>query len=138
MVAPLDFIIDIIRDNHWGYLYICACTVYPRLVREFYGYLEVVQDEDHGIILQTYVQGHLLQIDPHVISDLTDVLVLPISVSPFSEDMEPPTLEQLEKYFHGHPQGNERAHAFIKIGTFFLPHRLPARIVLHNLWPHNS
>jgi hypothetical protein len=46
MVAPLDFIADIIRDNHWGYLYNCACAVYPRLVREFYEYLEVVQDED--------------------------------------------------------------------------------------------
>jgi hypothetical protein len=49
MVAPLDFIADIIRDNHWGYLYNYACTVYPRLVREFYGY--VVQDDDQGIIL---------------------------------------------------------------------------------------
>jgi hypothetical protein len=64
MVAPLDFIVDIIKDNHWGYLYNCACTVYPRLVREFYGYLEVVHDVDQGIILQTYVQGHMLQIDP--------------------------------------------------------------------------
>jgi hypothetical protein len=42
MVAPLDFIAEIIRDNHWGYLYNCACTVYPRLVKEFYGYLEVI------------------------------------------------------------------------------------------------
>jgi hypothetical protein len=42
MVAHLDFIANIIKDNHWGYLYNCACTVYPRLVREFYGYLEVV------------------------------------------------------------------------------------------------
>jgi hypothetical protein len=93
VIVALDFIADIIRDNHWGYLYNCVCIVYPRLVREFYGYLEVVQDEDQGIILQTYVQGHMLQIDPQVISDLIDVLVLPISASPFSEDMEAPTLE---------------------------------------------
>jgi len=72
MVAPLYFIADIIRDNHWGYLYNCACTAYPRLVREFYRYLKVVQDEDDGIILQTYVQGHMLQIGPQVISDLID------------------------------------------------------------------
>lgn len=32
MVAPLDYFAEIIRDNHWGYLYNCACTVYPRLV----------------------------------------------------------------------------------------------------------
>ncbi len=31
MVAPLDYIAEIICDNHWGYLYSCACTVYPRL-----------------------------------------------------------------------------------------------------------
>jgi hypothetical protein len=42
MVVHLDFIADIIRDNHWGYLYNYACTVYPRLVMEFNGYLEVV------------------------------------------------------------------------------------------------
>jgi hypothetical protein len=135
MVAPLDFTADIIRDSRWGCLYNCACTVYPRLVREFYGYLEVVQDEDHGIILQTYVQGHMLQIDPQVISDLIDVPVLPISASPFLEDMEPPTLEQLREYFHAHPQGHERAHAFVKIGAFSSPHQLLAKIVLHNLWP---
>jgi hypothetical protein len=76
MVAPLDFIAEIIRDNHWGYLYNCACTIYPRLVREFYGYLEVIQDEDHGIILQTSVRGHTLQIDPQVISAIIDVPVL--------------------------------------------------------------
>jgi hypothetical protein len=55
MVAPLDYIVEVICDNHWGYLYNCAYTVYPRLVREFHGYMEVTQDEDHGIILQTAV-----------------------------------------------------------------------------------
>jgi hypothetical protein len=93
IVVPLDFIAAIIRDNPWGYLYNYACTVYPRLVREFYGYLEVVHDEDHGIILQTFVQGRILQIDPQVFSPIIDVPVLPISTNPFSEDMEPPTLE---------------------------------------------
>jgi hypothetical protein len=42
MVAPLDFIAQLIQDNHWGYLYNCACLVYPRLVRDFYGYMEVI------------------------------------------------------------------------------------------------
>jgi hypothetical protein len=73
---------------------------------------------DEGIILQTYVQGHMLQIDPQVISDLIDVPVLPISASPFSEDMEAPTLEQLKEYFNAHPHGHESAHAFIKFGAF--------------------
>jgi hypothetical protein len=87
MVALLDYIAEIIRDNHWGYLYNSACTIYPRLVREFYGYLEVIQDEDHGIILQTFVQGHMLQINPQVINAIIDVPVLPISASPFIEEV---------------------------------------------------
>jgi hypothetical protein len=35
MRPPLDFIAEIIEVNHWGYLYTCACPVYPRLVCEF-------------------------------------------------------------------------------------------------------
>jgi len=106
MVAPLDYIAEIIRDNHWGYLCNCACTVYPMLVKEFYGHLEVIQDEDYGIILQTSVQGHMIQIDPQVISAIIDVLVLCISLNPFTE-VKAPTLEQLKYYFHAHPQGHE-------------------------------
>jgi hypothetical protein len=64
MVAPLDFIAQMIQNNHWGYLYNFACPVYPRLVRDFYGYMEVIQDDDSGIILQTTVRGHIIQIDP--------------------------------------------------------------------------
>lgn len=56
-VAPLDIIYEIIQANHLIYLYRCACQVYPRLVRDFYGHLKVVQDDDNGIILQTTVQG---------------------------------------------------------------------------------
>jgi hypothetical protein len=55
MVAPLDIIADIIQTYHWGYLYNCACIVLPKQVKEFYGNLEVVQDEDSGIILQSTV-----------------------------------------------------------------------------------
>jgi hypothetical protein len=44
MRPPLDLIFfsKIIKVNYWGYLYICVCPLYPRLVREFYGCLEVV------------------------------------------------------------------------------------------------
>jgi len=59
------------------------------LVKEFFGYLEVIQDENHGIILQTSVRGHVIQIDPQVISAIIDVPVLPISACPFTEVMEP-------------------------------------------------
>jgi hypothetical protein len=76
-----------------------------------------------------------LQTNTKVISDFIDVLVLPIPASPFTEVVEPPTLENLKDFFYAHPQGHERAHAHIKIGAFSPPHRLFAKIVLHNFWP---
>jgi hypothetical protein len=59
MVAPLDIIDDIIQTYHLGYLYNCACIVLPRLVRKFYRNLEVVHDDNSGIIHQSTVQGHI-------------------------------------------------------------------------------
>jgi hypothetical protein len=59
MVAPLDSIHDIIQTYHWGYLHNCACVVLTRLVRLFYANLEVVQDDDHGLVLQSSVVGHI-------------------------------------------------------------------------------
>jgi len=60
---------------------------------------------------------------------------MPISASPFPEDMEAPSLERLREYFNAHRQGHKRAHAFIKIDAFPPSHRLLAKIVLHKLWP---
>jgi hypothetical protein len=47
-------------------------------VRDFYGYMQVVQDDDSGIILHTTVRGHIIQIDPLLISSIIDVPVLAI------------------------------------------------------------
>jgi len=135
MVAHLDIIYEIIQANPWGYLYTCACQVYPRLVRDFYGHLEVVQDDDNGIILQTTDQRHIIKIDPQLIKNIIGVPALDISASLFSDILEPPSLEQLRDFFHAHPEGNKRTHAYIKIGAFSPPHRLLSKIVLHNLWP---
>jgi hypothetical protein len=52
--------------------------VLARLVREFYTHLEVVQDEDSGIVLQSTVEGHVIQIDPQVINRIIGVPVLQI------------------------------------------------------------
>jgi len=67
MVAPLDFIAEMIQANHWGYLFSCVCPVYPRLVRDFYGYMQVVPNDDSGIIFPTTVLGHIIRIDPRLI-----------------------------------------------------------------------
>jgi hypothetical protein len=92
MVAPLDVIYEFIQTYNWGYLYNCACIVLIRLVREFYTHLEVVQDEDSGIFLQSSIEGHVIQIDSQVISQIIGVPVFQISASPFNEVVEAPSL----------------------------------------------
>jgi hypothetical protein len=64
MVPPLDNILDIIQTYNWGYLHSCACVVYTRLVKLFYDNLEVVQNDDHGVVLQSSVACHLIIVDP--------------------------------------------------------------------------
>jgi hypothetical protein len=51
MVGPLDSIHNIIQTYHWGYLHNWACVVLTRLVRLFYANLEVMQDDDRGLVL---------------------------------------------------------------------------------------
>ncbi len=63
-------------------------------MRDFYGHLEVVQDDDNGIILQTTVQGHTIKLDPQFISNIIGVPMLDISASPFSNILQTPSLEQ--------------------------------------------
>jgi hypothetical protein len=134
LVATLDVIDDIIQTCHWGYLYNCAYIVLPILVREFYRHLEVVQDEDSGIALQS-TEEHVFQIDPQVISRILGVPVLHISASHFTEVVEPHTLEQFREFFHAVPQGEEQAYMNIRINAFSPLHRLLVKIVQHNLWP---
>jgi len=76
MVTPLDSIHDIIQTNHWGYLHSCACVVYTRLVRLFYTNLEVVQDDECGLVLQSIVGEHTITIDPQILSQYIGVPVL--------------------------------------------------------------
>jgi hypothetical protein len=106
--------------------------VYPRLVRDFYGHLEVIQDDESGIMLQTTIRGHTIQINPQLMSSIIDVPVRAILASPFSEILERPSLEHILDFFDAHPQCDERAHSHIKIDAFSPP---LAKIVLHNLWP---
>jgi hypothetical protein len=109
MVAPLDVISEIIQTYHWGYLHNCACIVLTRLVREFYTHLEVVQNEDNGIILQSTIAGHAIMVDPQVISQIIGVPMLQILASPFNEVMVAPSLDDLREFFHAVPQGEERS-----------------------------
>jgi hypothetical protein len=59
-----------IQTYHWGYLHSCACVVYTRLVRLFYANLEVVENDDRGLVLQSTIGGHTITVDPQIISQL--------------------------------------------------------------------
>jgi hypothetical protein len=82
MVPPLDSIYETIQTYHWDYLYTCACIVLTRLVRLFYANMEVVQDDDCGVVLQSTVDGHIITVDPQIIRHFTVVPVLDLPGSP--------------------------------------------------------
>jgi hypothetical protein len=50
-------IAQMLLENQWEYLYNCSCPAFLRLVREFYGNLIIIQDDDRGLIMQTMVKG---------------------------------------------------------------------------------
>jgi hypothetical protein len=108
--------------------------VYTRLVRLFYANLEVVQDDDRGLVFQSTVLGHIITIDPQIINLVIGVPVLQLSASPYNEVVLPPSMEDLREFFHAVPQGEER-YTTIRIGALSTPHRMLAKIVQHNLWP---
>jgi hypothetical protein len=134
MVAHLDSIHDIIQTYHWDYLHNCACVVLTKLVRLFYANLKVIQTDDHGVVLQSSVDGHLISIDPQIISQFIGVPVLQVSASPYNEVVLAPSLDDLREFFHAVPQGKECATS-IRIGALIAPHRMLAKIVQHSLWP---
>jgi hypothetical protein len=133
MVPPLDNILDIIQTYNWGYLHSCACQVYTRLVKLFYANLEVVQNDDRGVVLQSSVVGHLITVDPQVISHIIRVPVLEISASPYNKVVLPPSLDDLREFFCAVPHGEERFTA-IQIGALSSTHRMLAKIIQQNIW----
>jgi hypothetical protein len=82
---------------------IFAYIVLTKLVREFYAHLEVVQNKNSGVILQSTIVGQYIMVDPQVISQIIWVLVLHISASPFNEVVLAPSLDELKEFFHAVP-----------------------------------
>jgi hypothetical protein len=95
MVPPLDSIYETIQTYQWGYLYTYACIVLTRLVRLFYANLEVVQDDDRGLVLQSTIDGHIITVDPQIISHFIGVPILELPGSPYNEVVLPPSLDDL-------------------------------------------
>lgn len=134
MVPPLDNILGIIQTYNWGYLHGCACTVYTWLVKLFYANLEVVQNDDHGVVLQSSITGHLTTVDPQFISNIIRVPVLEIPSTPYNEVVLPPSQDELREFFRAVPQGEERSTA-IRIGALSPSNRMLAKIIQQNIWP---
>jgi hypothetical protein len=100
----------------------------------FYANLEVVQNDDRGVGLQSSVTGHLITVDPQVISHIIQVPVLKISASPYNEVVLPPSLDDLREFFSAIPHGEERSTT-IRIGALSSTHRMLAKTVQQNIWP---
>jgi hypothetical protein len=134
MVRSLNSIHETIQHYQWTYLSTCACIVLTRLVQLFYANLEVAQDDKRGTILLSTVDGHIITVDPQIISQFIGVPVLYLPASPFNEVVLPPSMDELREFFHAAPQGEEHPTS-IKIGPLGPAHRMLAKIILHNLWP---
>jgi hypothetical protein len=72
--------------------------VYTRLVRLFYTNLEVVQDDERGLVLQSIVGRHTITIDPQILSQYIGVPVLQLPGSPYNEVVIPPSLDDLREF----------------------------------------
>jgi hypothetical protein len=80
------------------------------------------------------VDGHIITIDPHIISQIIGVPVLQQSASSYNVVVLPPSLDDLLEFFQVVPQGEECATS-VRIGALSIPHRMLAKIVQHNVWP---
>jgi len=96
--------------------------------------LEGAQDDVRGMVLQSTVDGHIITVDPQIISKFIGVPVLDLPASPFNEVVLPPSMDEVREFFHAVPQG-EGHQTSIKIGALGPAHHMLAKIILHNLWP---
>lgn len=94
----------------------------------------MAQDDERGTILQSTVDGHIITVDPQIISQFIRVPVLDLLASPYNEVVLRPSMDELREFFHIAPQGEER-NTSIKIGTLAPAHCMLAKIVQYNLWP---
>jgi len=55
----------------------------------------VAQDDEHGVVLQYTVDGHIITVDPQTISRFLRVPVLDLHASPYNEVVLPPSMDDL-------------------------------------------
>jgi len=126
---------ELIRKNHWDYLHQCSGLVYSKLARDFYGFLEVIQDDQSGLILQTIVRGVTFRVDAALIGSIIGTDPVPFVDSPFPDSVVSHSMEELPMFFDPQHRAQDRVSHFFRIGIFSSPHCLLVKIVQHNLWP---
>jgi len=87
------------------------------------------------LVLQSTIDGHIIIVDPQIISHFIGVPVLELPDSPYNEVVLPPSMDDLREFFHVILQGEEEHATTIWIGALSPSHHLLAKIVQHNLWP---
>jgi hypothetical protein len=92
----------------------------------------IIQDDDRGLIMQTMVRGHTIQVDPQLSNSVLRVPVLPVSSVPFPLGVEAPSMDFLHDFFGTRPQGEEKSHSQISTGALAPMHRFLAKIVVTN------
>jgi hypothetical protein len=55
----------------------------------------VVQDDDHGFVLQSTVGSHIITVDPQIIRHFIRVPILDLPGSPYNEVVIPPSMDDL-------------------------------------------
>jgi hypothetical protein len=134
IIPPFDFIDRLIRENHWDYLYHYSDIVFPRQVHNFYRYLEVVQDEQSNLTMQTTIRGVTFRVDAALIGSFIETDPVPFEGIPFPDFVDPPSLEELIIFYDPQHRAPDRVSHSIRIGIFSSSHRLLAKLVQHNLW----
>jgi endonuclease V-like protein UPF0215 family len=62
-----------------------------------------VLNDDHGIVLQSCIVGHVIMVDPQAINQIIGVPVIQISASPFNNVVLALSLDELCEFFHAVP-----------------------------------
>jgi hypothetical protein len=97
--------------------------------------LEVIQDEQGSLTLQTVVLGVTFRVDAALIGTIIETDPNPFEGSPFLDFVVSPTMEELLMFFDPQDRAQDRVSHSIWIGIFSSPHSLLAKLVPRNLWP---
>jgi hypothetical protein len=98
--------------------------------------LEVVQDEQSGLTLQTIVGGVTFRVDAALIGSFIGTDPVPFEGVPFPDSVDPPSMEELLMFFDPQHRAPDRVSHSIRIVIFSSSHRLLAKLcnTIYGLW----